>query len=151
MRLIRRGSGSASAAAFGAVLGVYKSEMAALFIVIPRRCSSSRKSMNRSFPASFWLMKPLCAMRPSLRVVFPWSTCARTHMLRMFSLRLCRLESRSTARSISTCPLLSSLTAEARRRASTNAHRVNDPRSRNVPSLEPSVERDPRPSRTPRH
>lgn len=100
MRLMSRGSGCASAFAPGAILGVYNSEMAALFIVMPRRCSSSRKSMNLSLPASFWLMKPLCAMRPSDKVVFPWSTCARTQMFLMFSGRLCSPERRSTALSM---------------------------------------------------
>ena len=99
MRFISSGSGAFSPPPTGS-FGVYRSDMAADFIVMPRRCSSSRKSMNRSFPASFWLMKPLCAMRPSDRVVFPWSTCARTHMFLTFSRYFCIPARRSTAFSI---------------------------------------------------
>ena len=52
MRLISNGSGCASSP-LTAHFGVYNRDIAALFMVIPRRCSSSRKSMNLNFPASF--------------------------------------------------------------------------------------------------
>jgi hypothetical protein len=55
------------------------------FIVMPRDCSSSRESKYRSSPAVFGWMSPLDAIKWSLSVVLPWSTCARMHMLRMRS------------------------------------------------------------------
>ena len=54
-----------------AVRGVYSKFIPALFIVIPRRCSSSRKSINRINPACLAVMNPLCAINESLSVVFP--------------------------------------------------------------------------------
>ena len=38
---------------------VYCNAIEADFMVIPRLCSSSRKSIIRKLPACFWLMKPL--------------------------------------------------------------------------------------------
>ena len=50
---------------------VYCNAIEADFMVIPRLCSSSRKSIIRKLPACFWLMKPLCEIRQSVSVVLP--------------------------------------------------------------------------------
>lgn len=65
--------------------GTCTSVMELLFMVMPRTCSSSRESRNRSSPARRGWIRPLLAIRWSDSVVLPWSTCASTHTFLMRS------------------------------------------------------------------
>ena len=55
-------------------------EMEDAFIVMHLYCSSSLESRYLSCPANLLFMMWFELMRESLRVVFPWSTCARMQM-----------------------------------------------------------------------
>ena len=88
---------------------VYCNAIEADFMVIPRLCSCSRKSIIRKLPACFLLMKPLWEIRQSVNVVLPWSTCAKTHMFRICSVDFCFSARISTALSIFLSFLLSLL------------------------------------------
>jgi hypothetical protein len=78
------GGGADASSVVGSVEDGWKeSEIEDDFIVMPLSCSSSLLSMYRSVPASLLEMIPLLAIRLSLNVVFPWSTCAITQTFRV--------------------------------------------------------------------
>lgn len=52
-------------------------------MVMQRSCSSLRVSVKRVSPARAEAMMPALDTRESVRVDFPWSTCAITDMFRM--------------------------------------------------------------------
>lgn len=54
-------------------------------MVMQRSCSSLRVSVKRVSPARAEAMMPAFDTRESVRVDFPWSTCAITDMLRMLA------------------------------------------------------------------
>ena len=54
-------------------------------MVIQRSCSSFRVSVKRVSPARAEAMMPAFDTSESVRVDFPWSTCAITDMLRMLA------------------------------------------------------------------
>ena len=57
--------------------------------VMPLSFSSSPESINLSSTTSFSLNEPLCFIRLSIMVVFPWSTCAMMVMFLMLLLIIC--------------------------------------------------------------